>query len=371
LEEMIILEWATQRDASDSRARYLLGNFLFDRRRYAEAIQMWEASAALQPDFATVWRNLGIAYFNAQRDATRACEAFEHAWKANPTDGRVFYERDQLWKRVGIAPNKRLAEMTAHNHLVACRDDLAVELSALYQLVNRYQDSLYLLRSRVFQPWEGGEGLVLTQHVRAHVALGRIALLEADPIAARQHFEAALRTPENLGEAKHPLANYANVHYWLGMAFNESGLEKAAVECWRRAASNVQDFKEMRVQAHSEMSYYRAMALRSLDQNEEACALLEDLRDYADSLSKIQPKIDYFATSLPAMLLFEEDLDHKNQLVSQFLFAQAAVGLGKQDEGVELLKSILRVDPNHALAADFLVEIEVSAALHTGSANAR
>ena len=32
------------------------------------------------------------------------------------------------------------------------------------------------------------------------------------------HFEEALTAPENLGEAKHVLANQSDIHYWLGIA---------------------------------------------------------------------------------------------------------------------------------------------------------
>ena len=42
-----------------------------------------------------------------------------------------------------------------------------------------------LLRLRKFQPWEGGEALVPTKHVRTHLALGRRALFAGDAIGAR------------------------------------------------------------------------------------------------------------------------------------------------------------------------------------------
>jgi len=41
---------------------------------------------------------------------------------------------------------------------------------------------------------------------------------------ARQCFEAALIAPENLGEARHPLANPSDIFFWLGIAFD--GLAK-------------------------------------------------------------------------------------------------------------------------------------------------
>lgn len=51
--------------AEHSAASYL-GNLLYDRRRYAEAIALWETATRLLPSYAVPWRNLGIARFNAQ-----------------------------------------------------------------------------------------------------------------------------------------------------------------------------------------------------------------------------------------------------------------------------------------------------------------
>lgn len=357
LEEMSILEWAVATDTHDARARYLLGNFLYDRRRYAEAIGQWEASAAIDATFPTVWRNLGIGCFNAQGNESRARDAFDKAFALDQNDGRVFYERDQLCKRLGVPADRRLAEFQSNMHLVADRDDLSVELSALCQLANRFEDSLNVLRSRRFQPWEGGEGLALAQHVRAYVALGRLALAQKDAHTAKRHFESALSSPENLGEAKHPLANYANVHYWLGAAHDALGEEDQARQQWREAARVAHDFQGMSVVTHSEMSYYRALALQKLGREDEAKRLLKDLYAYAEKLSRQKAKIDYFATSLPAMLLFDEDLHRKNELTARFLSAQAVVGLGDRTAGLKLLHAILETDPNHALAADFLTEI--------------
>jgi hypothetical protein len=58
-------------------------------------------------------------------------------------------------------------------------------------------------------------------------------------------------------------------------------------------------------------------------------------------------KIDYFATSLPNFLLFEDDLDKRNRVQCLFLIALADLGEGKADRASSLLKEILAIDPNH------------------------
>jgi hypothetical protein len=79
--------------------------------------------------------------------------------------------------------------------------------------------------------------------------------------------------------------------------------------------------------------------------------LFRDLLAYAERLQKAEAKIDYFATSLPTMLLFDDDLQFRQETTALFLRAQANQGLGRKAQ--KLLNEVLKRDPNHPLAADF------------------
>jgi tetratricopeptide (TPR) repeat protein len=354
LEEIAILETAMRLNPNDARAPYYLGNLLYDRRRHEEAIQLWEKSARLDPGFSIVWRNLGIGYFNFSRNSTKARSAYEKAFRANPGDARLLYERDQLWKRLRNKPEKRLRELEKHLDLVAQRDDLCVEICALYNQTGRYEEAVQLLAGRKFQPWEGGEGKPLEQHVRAQMALGRAAMGRRDFAQAREHFEFALTSPLNLGEAKHLLANQSDVHFHLGEAFAALGDEDSARRYWLAAANFKGDFQEMRVRSFSEMTYYSALSLEKLGKRTKAMKMLRDLLSYAHQLQKAVAKIDHFATSLPTMLLFADDLQFRQETTALFLQAQAHLGLGKKMKAEALLNVVLKRDPNHASAMDLL-----------------
>jgi tetratricopeptide (TPR) repeat protein len=360
LEELVILESTIAQHPEDSGAYYLLGNLLYDRRRHEDAIHAWEKAAARQPSGATAWRNLGIAYFNIRHDKTKALDAFDRALRANPQDGRILYERDQLWKRVGELPELRLQELLKHPGLIQLRDDLSVELATLYNQVGRPSDALELLLHRKFQPWEGGEGLVLAQYVRARLLLGQQALAKGDAEAAIVQFQAALQIPQNLSEARHPLTNQSDIYYWLGVAYENRGEVNEAVRSWKRAARNKGDFQRMTVRTVSDMTYWSALAHQRLGETDEAVALLYQIRDYSAELELSVPKIDYFATSLPTMLLFDEDLGRRNRMEAQYLQAQAMAGLGNSAESEQMLQSVLATDGNHMGAADLLQQIRMT-----------
>ncbi|HEV2453913.1 MAG TPA: tetratricopeptide repeat protein, partial [Verrucomicrobiae bacterium] len=357
LEEIAVFEAAMRSNPKDARAPYYLGNLFYDRRRHAEAIQLWERAAKLDPKFSIVWRNLGIGLFNIAGNPVRARAAYEKAFDASPDDARLLYERDQLWKRIGEKPAKRLAELEKHLKLVTRRDDLSVEICALYNQTGRHEKAAQMIRDRNFQPWEGGEGGPLAQHVRAQMALGRAAMAAGDFEVARGHFEFALTSPLNLGEAKHLLANQSDVHFRLGEALAGLGDAASARKFWSLAASFKGDFQEMRVRAFSEMTYFSGLALVKLGQAAKAKKLFRDLLEYARALGRSTAKIEYFATSLPTMLLFDDDLQSRQETTALFLEAQALMGLGRTARAGALLGKVLDRDPNHAAAADLFKEL--------------
>ena len=107
----------------------------------------------------------------------------------------------------------------------------------------------------------------------------------------------------------------------------------------------------------SDKTYWNALALNALGKRSESIELLRAIDRYSRQLEQEEPKIDYFATSLPAMLLFEEDLARRNHIVALFLRAQSYLGLGLSEEAIELLKRILSLDSNHSAAADLLQSV--------------
>jgi tetratricopeptide (TPR) repeat protein len=354
LDEMTILEAAIAANPSDARAPYYLGNLLYDRRRHRDAITHWVKASALDPDFPTAWRNLGIAFYNVENDTQKSREAFRRARIAAPQDARILYEEDQLRKCLGDNPADRLATLETHSDLVALRDDLSVELAALYNHSGRPADALALLTERQFQPWEGGEGLVLGEYLRAQLLLGRNLLAAGDARRAVACFEAANHPPESLSEARHLLANSSNIEFWLGEAWSAAGDPTRAALHWQRAERQRGDFQQMQVRTCSEMTWWSAMALRRLGREHEAAALFAAILSYAETLEKETPKIDYFATSLPTMLLFDEDLAKRQHVTATFLRAQALLGLDRRNEAQTALDEVLSLDPFHAAARDLL-----------------
>jgi tetratricopeptide (TPR) repeat protein len=158
----------------------------------------------------------------------------------------------------------------------------------------------------------------------------------------------------NLGEAKHLLANQSDIHLLLGDALHACRRRDEAHAHWKIAATAKGDFQEMSVRAFSEMTFYSAMALERLGKKAAANSLLAKLLFHSKRLARDVAKIDYFATSLPTMLLFDDDLQKSQRLTARFLEAQARFGLGQRKKAKAILSDILKENPNHAPASDLI-----------------
>jgi len=331
LHDQLMLEWALEQPGADRNAAYGLGNYYFDKKRHEDAITCWERAQAADSTFATVHRNLGIAYWNVRRDAEAARSAYLQAVKHDPTDARLFAELDQLRGKLGDAAETRLETLLSKPKLVQERDDCTVSLAELYNETGAPQAALDTLLARRFHPWEGGEGKVLRQYTSAHLLLGQQRLDAGNATAALQHFEQAMQPPENLAEAYHLLQAKADVSYWTGKALRALGREDEAVVQFEASANQAGDFQSMAVTEHSELSYFRGLSLIELGRAAEAQALFEGFKRFAEDELKGAAKIDYFATSLPLLLVFEEDLDQAKQ-------AHANTLLGLAEQGLALVK---------------------------------
>lgn len=189
-----------------------------------------------------------------------------------------------------------------------------------------------------------------------------------DVAGAVTHFRAALDAPENLGEAWHLLQNQSDTHFWLGEALAAAGDRRAARRHWTLAAEFKGDFQEMSVRAYSELTYYWREPWNAWAGGLVRAAVAPRPIGLRGGARKAAGEIDYFATSLPTMLLFVDDLQARQITTARFLQAQALQGqaqcMGRTASRLLLrrartrLREVLRRDPSHALAAAFLAGAE-------------
>jgi tetratricopeptide (TPR) repeat protein len=339
-----------------------------------EAIACWERACRADPSFPTPYRNLALAYFNKRGKKAAALRALSQAFQAEPTDARVLLELDLLKKRLGVLPKKRLEFLLKHRDLVEQREDLLLELATLFNFFGKHQDALELLLARNFHPWEGGEGKVTGQYVVSLTEMAKQALgpacdlglarfrrktpVRSPATPAHNHagteraielLQRARIYPRNLGEGKLDGAQENQIFYWLGVAHECLGDTAVAHQHWNQAAAGMTEPTPALYynDQNPESIFYQGLALLKLRKGRAAKVRFESLLKFGQLHLKDKVVIDYFAVSLPEFLVFDDDLDQRNQINCRYLMALGYFGLGKLASAQTQLNQVLGLDPSH------------------------
>lgn len=331
IEAVLVLEWAKQHNQANSKTPYYLGNFWYNARQYNEAVANWELSARLDDGFPTVHRNLALAYFNKQNQPQKALAELEKAFSLDENDSRIQMELDQLYKRLGYSPEKRLENLGKYPEQVDYRDDLYLERATLYNQLGQYEKAYQLIMSRKFHPWEGGEGKVTGQYVFSLTEMAKQAIQEKDFSKAVELLEKAQVYPENLGEGKLYGAQENAIFYWLGNAYSEMNESEKSRQYWEKASSGISEpvpaifYNDQQ----PDTIFYQGLALIQLGRTDEAQARFNKLIDFGKAHLNDEFKLDYFAVSLPDLQIWDDDLTKRNHQNCLNLIALGELGLLK------------------------------------------
>ena len=333
----------------DPKAAYYLGCLYYDKRQYDLAIENWELSARLDPNVPTVWRNLALARFNKQGNHEQALEYMEKAFHLDENDERIFMELDQLYKRLHRPHVQRLAFYEQHAELIERRDDLVLEQATLLNMLGRYQEAKQLIDNRIFHPWEGGEGKVSGQYQMCRLEIAKQLLQkDANDARAKQLLEECLVFPHHLGEGKLYGSQDNDFLYFLGR-YQEGTVGPTEPA----AAMYYNDAKPDKI-------FYAALCYRKLGQEDKARSLFNKLINYGKQHLFDHVVMDYFAVSLPDLLVWEGDLDELNRIHCLYMLALGYYGMGDKEKAERYLRQVEEMDNNHLGARQFRTLITAS-----------
>ncbi len=257
----------------DAHASYYLGNLLYDWQP-EEATRLWEDSAAVNPSFAIVHRNLATAYAHQKTtpDLNRAIAELEKAVSLNHKYALHFAELDELYEQAGVPIEKRLPLFEKNQDVVAQRDDAQNRAVALKVAAGKYDEAITMMTGRKFAVAEGANLNVSEQWTSAHILRGQQNLAAKRYKDALADFETAVTVPDNLPSSGFGGggARNAEVAYLTGLAYAGLGDRAKATESWNRGAA---------APAGGTQSYYQALCLQKLGQPDKARAIFQALVD--------------------------------------------------------------------------------------------
>ena len=365
LEDIPVLKHAISLYSKASYAYYYLGNLYYDKRQYELSKELWEQSAALNPDFPTTLRNLSLVYYNKFHNPSLAKDCLEKAYALNPNDARVFMELDQLYKKLSMTPKERLNRYRKSPSIVAQRDDLQVEYVTLLNINGDYEEALQYMNTHTFHPWEGGEGKVTTQYSITLMELAKEKFGSNEYEAALLLLKKALVYPVNLGEGKLEGTKDNHLYYYLGLTYQKLNNPSLATECFQKATegsenpSGVMYYNDQ----PADMILYQGLAFQMLGKTLSAFARFHKLLDYGETSLFKEIKIEYFAVSLPDLQIFEDDLNIRNQAHCYYLIGLGNFGLHNLDLAKDNFERALTLDVSHQKSRMFLTLLEETKSL--------
>lgn len=328
-DDIAVLNYAMSVNPEGDNAPYYLGCLYYDKFAYEQAIELWERTISLNPKHEKAFRNLALAYFDKREDFLSAKVCMEKALENKPDDSRLLLEYEQLLKNMNYTPEKRIEVYQKYYDLMMHRDDCYLDLITLYCMVGEYKKAIQMAKDRHFHIYEGGEGKLTKLHAWMHVLYANQMAEEGKTEEAIRLYEDGINMPKSYGEAKTFFNQESHIYYYLGEVtgkkeyYEEASVYKAAV---------------------SEISLFRALALRKLMRFGEAKAVLDEMIAVAENQIQNCDLRTYYGVGSPSPMPFELDIVKMNLTNGYILKAYALLGFGKFNEAEECIKEAEKLD---------------------------
>ena len=338
LEDILVLQYAAENDPTGANTFYYLGCLFYDKFRYEDAARAWESCVAADPAHGKAWRNLSLYYFDKAKDAAKARICMEKALEFKGDDPRLLLEYEQLLKNMNCTVEERLAVYEKYPELLKERDDCYLDKLTLICQTGDFKTAIEMAAKKRFHIYEGGEGKLTKQHAWMHTLYGK-ELTEAGRYEeAEQIYHNGVNMPKSYGEAKTFFNQEAHIFYYLAKLYAKMGKSEQEKEAYEQAAI----YKA----AVSELSLFRALALKELGKETEANEVLDEMLRVAENFIVNKDLRTYYGVGSPSPMPFEYDIEKNNLRDGHILRAFALLGYGKTEEAEASMEVAKTLDPN-------------------------
>lgn len=335
VEERALFERVLKSHPDDALAAFCFGNLLYYLNDTDAAVEKWELSAKLDPNFGRVQRCLGFAY-SRKNQLEKAISCYETAVEKDPNDPRFLAELDVLYAKTFQPAEKRLAMLEGHLETVLKHDDAVTRLVEVYNMTGHSDKALAILTARHFRVWEGG-GAIHKHFVNAQLLAGLERLRAGAPAEALPHFEAALTYPVNLEVGRSATGREdAKILYFTGLAQEALQETEEAQKAFTESAAA----ENAPSAAASELAYFQILSLRKIGKNAEADAMLAKFRTAVEQKAGGSVKLDEFSK-------FGED-GTRSELAAEVSYYQGLVFAldGAPEKAAAAMENALKANPN-------------------------
>ncbi len=330
-------------------AHYLLGCFYYSKKSYDEAVACWSFTLEHMPEFAPAHRLMGIWSWNKQADFAQAEKSLQRAIELEPGNARLLFERDYLYKINGKSPSFRLSALEGKIEVALMRDDLIAELLNMWNIQGETDLAAKILTERKYHPWEGGEGKVTGQYLINKQRQAIMAITQGNLNEARHVLKSALTYPLNLGEGRLAGQSDNDIWYLLGWCGEHQGEQFQAQQDYQEAIKGGSSLDAGRYYNDQPVDYlfYQAMSFQKLGQVDKAEAMFKSFIDWANTHRHDEVKSDFFAVSLPDLVVLDSDAQSQHTQHCLFVSALGYLGLGEISKFKQNINELIEINPSH------------------------
>ena len=233
--------------------------------------------------------------------------------------------------------DERLAVYDKYPELLAERDDCYLDRIILYSMKGEYQKAIDLAKVKRFHIYEGGEGKLTKQHAWMHVLYGKELMENGDFAKSEKIYFDGVNMPKSYGEAKTFFNQEAHIFYYLGVLYEKQGENEKAHKAFEEAAI----YKA----AVSEISLFRALALKKLGNEAEAKKVLDEMLSVAENFIVNKDLRTYYGVGSPSPMPFEYDIEKNNLTDGYILKAFALLGYDKKADAEAAIEEARKFNP--------------------------
>jgi len=329
LEEEKILRKIIESNIGNGKIYYCLGNLLFSKYRYDEALSLWEKAIELGLKYSVLHRNIGLALWKIKNNLYEALKEYEKAIELNKNDYRLYLEIFDIYEMLGLY-EKEVKILESAPNSVLRNGNILAKLALAYFNIGNIEKALEILMKNNFPSREFKviDFSIWDLYHDACIELGLKKFKEGKNEEALEFFKKAMEYPHNLGIGEPYRKLNADALYYAGIVYEKIGKIDEAKECWKKATIEEHEW-------WSELRYYEALSLQKLGKYIEAEKILNDMIEKAN-----------------------ENLKYNDIAYWHFIKGLALKGKGKYFESIEELEKALKMDPTNRKCKRELKELK-------------
>lgn len=329
LEEEKMLRKIIESNMGNGKIYYCLGNLLFSKHRYDEALSLWEKAIELGLKYSVLHRNIGLALWKIKNNPHAALREYEKAIKLNKNDYRLYLEIFDICEILGLYEKEVEILGNAPNSVLRNGNVLA-KLALAYFNIGNIEKSLEILMKNNFPSREFKviDFSIWDLYHDACIELGLNKFKEGKNEEALKYFKKAMEYPHNLGIGAPYRKLNADALYYMGIVYEKLNKINEAKECWKEAINEEHEW-------WSELRYYEALSFQKLGKYIEAENILDDMIKKAN-----------------------ENLKYSDVAYWHFIKGLALKGKGKYFDSIEELEKALKMDPTNRKCRRELKEVK-------------